>query len=783
MAKQWVDITTIDNVTPFTKVRWKSVMTYAGDDTWFAEASGLTTEGMSWTAGNTAALGYFGGHRMNHNSAWGNAYTCSMNCEQYGIDQSTIAYRVAVKDESRGQAGYYDSAVTISGETYYEVDFSLWENASGKSLYMPYAVAPWAPGDILVEIESGPIKLDKNSMSFRATGGSQTVTVTAADDWTASASSAWITVSVLSGASGTSVVTISTPNYADTTTGRTGSVTFTCSGDTAVLSVSQRKASSGGFGGIFIGANAAEAMYIGNTEVSAMYIGENLVFPTESNTVIRYIAPAQVVPNVAYSDSAWTLTLTSDTYDSATSAGTVTFSGTGLTIPDGAFSATTISEVTIGKGAVSLGDFAFSQCADLASFSLPKTLTTMGQYTFGVSCTALTEAVIPNQVTSLGIGTFVTASALASASLPSGLTSIPDWTFRACGLTGFTIPEGVTQIGERAFEANHSLTAITIPSGVTEIGAYAFNNSGLVEITFNGSTPPTAQTAALNVTSTAGTIYCPAGSESAYEAWITGLTGQNISGWTVYKPVEPLTLTFTSAGSIGWNGTIRGANWKLEYTLNGSDWSAATSTTINRMSVQAGDVIQLRAGINPTSDIGYSANPMRTEGTFTVRGSFMSLAGPDWESAITLTHKVAPLFKGSTGLTDASGLIMPPMTLTDQHKAMFSGCTSLSAAPQLPATTLSQGCYAYMFADCTSLQTAPTLPAAVVSQEGYSGMFSGCTALTSITCMATDRTATSSTAGWVTGVGSTGTFTKAAGYTEWSTGDNGIPSGWTVIDA
>ena len=101
MAKQLVDITTIDNVTPFTKVRWKSVMTYAGDDTWLAEAPGLNTAGMSWTEGSTAALGYFGGHRMNHNSAWGNAYTCSMNCEQYGIDQSTIAYRVAVKDGSR----------------------------------------------------------------------------------------------------------------------------------------------------------------------------------------------------------------------------------------------------------------------------------------------------------------------------------------------------------------------------------------------------------------------------------------------------------------------------------------------------------------------------------------------------------------------------------------------------------------------------------------------------------------------------------------------------------
>ena len=30
---------------------------------------------------------------------------------------------------------------------------------------------------------------------------------------------------------------------------------------------------------------------------------------------------------------------------------------------------------------------------------------------------------------------------------------------------------------------------------------------------------------------------------------------------------------------------------------------------------------------------------------------------------------------------------------------------------------------------------------------------------------------------------STGTFVKAANMNDWATGNNGIPSGWTIIDA
>ena len=60
---------------------------------------------------------------------------------------------------------------------------------------------------------------------------------------------------------------------------------------------------------------------------------------------------------------------------------------------------------------------------------------------------------------------------------------------------------------------------------------------------------------------------------------------------------------------------------------------------------------------------------------------------------------------------------------------MFIGCTSLTQAPVLPATTLATNCYKYMFNDCTSLTSAPVLPATSVTRACYSNMFNNCTSL------------------------------------------------------
>lgn len=204
------------------------------------------------------------------------------------------------------------------------------------------------------------------------------------------------------------------------------------------------------------------------------------------------------------------------------------------------------------------------------------------------------------------------------------------------------------------------------------------------------------------------------------------------------------------------------------------------------------------------------------------------------------------LFENTTALTDASNLVLPVMDFNNNtgcYAHMFLGCTSLTGVPALPATGLSVSCYAQMFEDCTSLTVAPELPATTLREDcyfrmfkgctsltttptelpalttvgecyqemfegctsltdspvlpaatvvtggsAYGGMFSGCTSLTAITCLATTIQETSGwvkqygTSSWVSGVAASGTFYKDPNMTGWTTGVNGIPSGWTVQD-
>ena len=87
------------------------------------------------------------------------------------------------------------------------------------------------------------------------------------------------------------------------------------------------------------------------------------------------------------------------------------------------------------------------------------------------------------------------------------------------------------------------------------------------------------------------------------------------------------------------------------------------------------------------------------------------------------------MFRDCSSLTQAPEL--PATTLANNcYDRMFDGCTSLTQAPELPATTLAYWCYNYMFSNCSSLTQAPELPATTLASYCYSGIFSACTSLT-----------------------------------------------------
>jgi hypothetical protein len=89
-----------------------------------------------------------------------------------------------------------------------------------------------------------------------------------------------------------------------------------------------------------------------------------------------------------------------------------------------------------------------------------------------------------------------------------------------------------------------------------------------------------------------------------------------------------------------------------------------------------------------------------------------------------------------------------------------------------------------MFSGCTSLVESPVLTATTLVRYCYNNMFGGCSKLNKITCLATyiGTTFDYMTTNWLFNVSSTGTFIKNPAMTAWKTGNNGIPSGWTVED-
>lgn len=137
------------------------------------------------------------------------------------------------------------------------------------------------------------------------------------------------------------------------------------------------------------------------------------------------------------------------------------------------------------------------------------------------------------------------------------------------------------------------------------------------------------------------------------------------------------------------------------------------------------------------------------------------------------------MFDGCTSLVKAPKLSATTLAY-NCYKSMFRDCTGLTRAPELPATTLARQCYSYMFKGCTSLTSAPELPATTLTSWCYTGMFNGCTSLNYIKCLATDISASNCLMIWVIGVASSGKFVKAASMTSWTTGVDGIPTGWTV---
>lgn len=189
---------------------------------------------------------------------------------------------------------------------------------------------------------------------------------------------------------------------------------------------------------------------------------------------------------------------------------------------------TTLKEVILPEGLISIEEAAFANCTALEKLNVPSTVNTLGRWILentkvtsftipqGVteipaSCSygsAITTINIPPSVKTIGNWAFQDAK-LTEVVIPSSVTSIGEWAFgcdndnptlqsviieaditeipNCCfylqtNLTSLSLPEGITAIGDDAF-CGCKISSLTLPSSLKTIGARAFSNNGITQLT------------------------------------------------------------------------------------------------------------------------------------------------------------------------------------------------------------------------------------------------------------------------------------------------------------
>ena len=141
----------------------------------------------------------------------------------------------------------------------------------------------------------------------------------------------------------------------------------------------------------------------------------------------------------------------------------------------------------------------FIYCSDLKTVTFPSSLKAIEPDAF-YSCYLLTVSWLPDSLEDVANGSFscctvkdfvltkklseidglLEGARIESFTFGEGITRIADAMFSATGLTEITLPEGITEIGERAFSNCKQLNNVEFPSTLLHIGERAFSGCNAI---------------------------------------------------------------------------------------------------------------------------------------------------------------------------------------------------------------------------------------------------------------------------------------------------------------
>ena len=466
--------------------------------------------------------------------------------------------------------------------------------------------------------------------------------------------------------------------------------------------------------------------------------------------------------------------IVSNTYSNG--KGVITFDGKVTKIGDYAFyqyGNPTLSSLRMPDSVTEIGYYSFSNCENLTSITLSNSLTYIG-YAFSYS--GITEITIPDSVTYVADHLFSFCDDLKAiygkfASTDNRCLVVDGVlnSFAPSGLTSYSIPSGITTIGNYAFYDCKNLTSVTIPSSVTAIGHSAFGYTSLSSVTLPSSLQSIGEDAfrycnitTINIPSSVTTIE---GNPFAYCTKLATFSGQyatsdnnaliynniltsvasDVTQYTVPEAVKTLEVSsFSNCKSltsvtipanvteIRSHGFSNCPNLAAVHclsttppTANKQNWDAwhcfDNNASGRKIYVPAESVSAYKSAENWSTyadDIVAEATTEMCQILYTSTDG--NIITPSSTAAFGTANIVSNTYENGQGVITFDSLV------TTIGTSAFSGCTTLSSIT-IPAGVTSIGGSA--FQNCTSLPSI-TIPVGITSIS--SSAFTGCSNLKSV---------------------------------------------------